>query len=132
MVYPKYDYLSLMLFLYFLELIVSGTVKRLEVETASETDVSPKTVLCIFFLPALNLFVQFHWPCSENLEHSYYVFSHLQTAIQNLGWTPSQNCHHQNYIFFGGGPKLNLHLATDILGEEGKSNVMLPFKYIYM
>ena len=36
------------------------------------------------------------------------------------------------HFFCRGGAKLNLHLATDILGEEGKSNVIYIYIYKYI
>ena len=77
-----------------------------------------------FLGAALYLFGKFIGHAQKILNIHISSFFAFTTAMQNLGWPPSQNCHHQDYIFFGGGPKLNLHLATDILGEEGKSDVM--------
>ena len=62
--------------LYYLELIVSWTVKLLEVETAfvkqmfrrTSCKTGTKTVLWIFVGAALNLFGQVYWPCSEILK----------------------------------------------------------------
>ena len=129
-VYPKYDHLSLMLFLYYLELIVSWTVKLLEVCETAFVIHSCETQNNLCFTGAVwtvfgrhNLFGQVYWPCSENLEHSYYVFSHLQLLCRTWVGPLPRTVTTRTTFFLEGGPKLNLQLATDILGEEGKSNI---------